>query len=431
VDLYLDQTLVFRKVVPTGTLAPVAPATPGPAGAQAPSLDAVVDVVVPSGGECRLRNIDTGFENTVRASGKISLPVGRYVAVLQGLDGRLFRKRELDLGPGADVSLNLAEWQESLPHVSIANRLPRRNGGVDFSESLGGAVADTDLDLWLALLGGGRILGSQGDYSKLAGFPLHDFGAEKPGASPLYVLAGLEDPRAALWVGVSRGPDVKWYPAMPVSGMPGIFEAYQPLQPGSYLMSLRIGGNAPYTVSTATIPNRATLVTVTLEDDDSFRITQFLLPLGHLIEHLPGPVPGFLQYRNHLNDVRFIAQASRAFRKRRSLEKALHSSELDELLYAKWLDPIGSSLGAYELLRRGNRSMSEVVRNMKEYFPEFPDTWALARLYGESIPGPRGLPLFLDGLRAFPEAMGMLPLPAGHLDYTSPWTAWRAAVNVA
>ena len=64
-----------------------------------------------------------------------------------------------------------------------------------------------------------------------------------------------------------------------------------------------------------------------------------------------------------------------------------------------------------------------------EVFQDLPDTAALSRLMGKDIGRPEGPPLFLDGLRAFPDERTWLPLPASHLDYASPWTAWRAAVN--
>jgi hypothetical protein len=145
---------------------------------------------------------------------------------------------------------------------------------------------------------------------------------------------------------------------------------------------------------------------------------------------LPQQVRDRLDSRNHLGDVRFLAQASRAFRKRRDLAESLRSRELTELLYAKWLDPIGNALAAYELIRRGRaEELGIVVDNMKTFFSEFPDTWTLARMTGDQQAAPRGVPLFQDGLRAFPELMRELPLPAGLLDYDSPWTAWSGAVE--
>jgi hypothetical protein len=199
--------------------------------------------------------------------------------------------------------------------------------------------------------------------------------------------------------------------------------------PGSALLSFRIGDQPPYTVSTLASPNRGMLVTLTLDEDGKPRIGQYLLPIGHLIDWLPLEVAQQLRRRNHLRDVRFVAKASRAFRRRRDVRKEVPVDELMELFFAKWVDPIGSSLAAYEALRRGQRGeLRQVVANMKRFFGDLPDTACLARLAGETVGRPTGTPLFLDGLRAFPNYAAWLPLPASHLDFTSLWSAWRAAV---
>jgi hypothetical protein len=353
------------------------------------------------------------------------------LATLRSREGQVFKRQDLDLA-GGEHTLNVAQWRQSAPHVAIASQLPPyavQGEALDFSESLGGAVTDPDLDLWLALIGGGRILGPSGDYSKLAGFPLHDFADERPGAAPIYVLAGLENPAAALEVGISRGADVTWTHATQPDAMPGIREAYFLWQEGWRLISFRIDGGAPYTVASLASPNRAMLITLTLDGEDTVRVSQYLLPLGHLVPNLPPVVAQKLNRRNQLRDVKFLAQASRAFRKRRDLAKELPVEQLVDLLEAKWLDPIASSLAAYECIRRDRKDqMHEVIENMTAYFPDLPDTAALAKLMGRDVARPEGPPLFLDGLRAFSPEGTWLPLPAGHLDYASPWTAWRAAV---
>jgi hypothetical protein len=301
---------------------------------------------------------------------------------------------------------------------------------LDFSESLGGPVTDPDLDLWLTLIGAGRILGPRGDYSKLGAFPLHDFLNEQPGAAPIYILAGLENTAALLEIGVSRSADVTWTPATQPIAMPGIREAYFSAQTGWRLVSFRIDHGAPYTVASMASPNRATLITLTLDSEGNPRISQYLLPLGHLVTNLPERVRKLLNERNQLRDVKYLAQASRAFRKRRDVSRELPIGEVQDILNAKWLDPIASSLAAYECIRRNRMGpMDEVLRNMTAYFNDLPDTAAIAKLMGQNVARPEGPPLFLDGLRAFPDDRTWLPLPAQNLDYTSPWTAWRDAVK--
>jgi hypothetical protein len=429
VELWEDQTLEFQGMK-RKRLTGRTPSAP-PDLAAAASAD--VNFVVPGGTTLNLRNVFTGEETRIDHSHRERLPGGRYLATLGSGATRDIVRREIEVPPGKAVSVNLGEWQSSAPHRAIASQLPTyavHPDGLDFSEALGGPISDPDLDLWLALIGGGRILGSTGDYSKLARFPLHDFFGEQPGASPVYVLAGFEEVAIRLDVALSGEAAVTWSPAIEPPSMPGIREAYLPAAPCSALLSFRIGDQPPYTVSTLTSPNRGMLVTLTLDEDGKPRIGQYLLPIGHLIDQLSPEVAQQVRWRNNLRDVRFIAQASRAFRRRRDVQKEVPADELIELFYAKWVDPIGSSLAAYEALRRGRRDeLHEVAANMKRFFGDLPDTACVAKLAGEPIGRPAGTPLFLDGLRAFPDYAAWLPVPASHLDYTGLWTAWRAAVE--
>jgi hypothetical protein len=425
VDLYDHRSIVFKPATAMlSGLESMAPRTE--------STIADVHIVVPPGATFDIRNMNTGFEKSFTQSVHERLPAGRYFTTLRSRGGQVFKRQDVDLGGGVHT-LNVAEWRRSAPHAAIASQLPPsavQGDALDFSESLGGAITDPDLDLWLALIGGGRILGALGDYSKLAGFPLHDFSNERSGAAPIYVLAGLENPAAVLEVGVSCTEDVTWTRATQPDAMPGIGEAYFPSQTGWQLVSFRIDGGAPYTVASLASPNRAMLITLTLDSEDNIRVSQYLLPLGHLVHNLPPAVEQMLSGRNQLLDVKFLAQAIRAFRKRRDLSKELPVEQLRDLLSAKWLDPIASSLAAYEGIRRNRKEeMRGVIENMTAYFNDLPDTAALARLMGRDVARPEGPPLFLDGLRAFADEGTWLPLPAGNLDYASPWTAWHAAVR--
>lgn len=392
-----------------------------------------LDIVVPMNAHIDLKNLSTGKLETMLDSKRIDLPPGRYSASLRDDNKRLLHRSEIVLRAGKSHSVDPMNWQESAPRRSIAERLPKVGGGVtpDFSESLRGVAVDPDLNVWLAILGAGRITGGRGDYQKLAQFPLCFFGNEPPGASPVYVLAAFEDPETELRVSVSDTAQARWQSAAQPEGMAGIRHAYASCSAGPKLVSFKIGDNASYTVASATLNNRGTLLTLTLDDDGEFCVSQYLLPLAHLIGQLDPSVRHRIESRNHLTDVRFIAQASRAFRKRRNFAKEFsNDAELIELLYAKWLDPIGASLASYELLRRGKADQLDVVvDNMLRHFPDFPDTNALATFQRRQRFAPNGPPLFFDGLRAFATDGDWLPLPASHLDYASPWTAWRAAIT--
>jgi len=214
-----------------------------------------------------------------------------------------------------------------------------------------------------------------------------------------------------------------------VVGMPGIRHLHVPTGPGPKLVGFRLPDHPTWTVASLTTPNRATLITLTL-DEGVAHISQYLLPIGHLVTELPGELRQFVQSRiNPLDDVRALAMAGRAFRRRGDIGREVTASAIEELFYAKWVDPIGSAFAAYQALRRGaTDTVQYVARNMLRFFPELPDSAALATLAGLPALRPAGVPLFLDGLRAYPDYASWLPLPAGLLDFTSPWTAWRGAL---
>ncbi|HEX9200980.1 MAG TPA: hypothetical protein VF865_15575 [Acidobacteriaceae bacterium] len=105
-----------------------------------------------------------------------------------------------------------------------------------------------------------------------------------------------------------------------------------------------------------------------------------------------------------------------------------------DLLYAKWLDPLMALIACYELLRRGaidnnQPLMTQVVHNMRNYFPGIPDTEIIATvldLPSESTSDP---PLLTDGIMTG-KLETSFPLPVESLDYSSIWTTWKNAVRI-
>jgi hypothetical protein len=422
VMLYDDATLVFEQTVLVQIDATeLKNIVEGP----------LADIVMPEDSSVELRDLETGSSRHFRGAVRTRIPTGRYRATLRDKEDRIVKRTEVVIGAEEPPVIDPADWKQSPPHVAIAGGLPQAGGGVFFSESLGGPVTDPDLDIWLAIVGGGKILGGAGgDFSKIATLPLDDLSTFGPGSSPLYVLVGVEDPQLDVQIGVSEGVDVVWSAPTGPTGMAGIKQWSVPVPAGPKLVSLKFGGGMPYTIASFASPNRAMLITVTLDADGVPRISQYLLPIGHLQNQLNPVVSERIRGRNQLSDVLAIARMSRAFRKRRDIWKEVSGPALDEILYSKWLDPIVSLLAAYELIRRGTtQSIPEVVRNLTTYFPDLPDTSALANLSGAGPMVFKGPPLFLDGLRAFPGIEQQLPLPAGNIDFTSPWTAWRGAVS--
>ncbi len=443
VELFEDATVEFKPLLGGGW-----DGDGEIGGASSESLAAQVDLLVPQGSEVALHNVETGIKSFFERSVTAALTPGTYAVTFNTPHGPALLRREIYLQPGERTVLNPAAWGDSIPHQSIARLLPAAQDGLDFSESLGGPIADPDLDLWLTLLGGGRILGSQGDYSKIATLPLGNFSQIAQGGSPLYVLAGFEQPATTLKVAVTElkvpatpeaSPQIAgataslvWQSAAEPTAMPGIRHAVFAPRSGGMLVSLQVDDMAPSTVASFAIPNRGTLIVLTLDEEHVPRVSQFLLPLGHLLGSLPTGMQQMLAGRNALQDLRFLAQLSRAFRRRRRLETDVSDARLDQALSIKWVDPIGACLAAFELVRRRRRqALPEVVANLTAYFPDLPDTAALARIAGGSEAGrqPTGVPLFLDGLRAFPDFAQWLPLPAGHLDFGAAFTTWLAAVE--
>lgn len=396
-----------------------------------------VTVSLPTGTELVMRHLGSGVERTFAQSEAATLPAGAYATVYRSRQGELLRRSEVVVEAERHLAVAPAAWAGAPALESIAKRFPQHDGGVDFSESLGGPIVDPDPDIWLAILAGGRVIGSQANFNKIAALPLAEFSNEVAGASPVYVLAALPESRMKLRVGLGRkDAPIEWTTAKEPRGMKGVYEAVMHPAAGQTFVTLAVGDQPAYTVTTLASPNRCTSIVLSLGDDGQPRVGQYLLPIGHLVDRLEPFVQGMLASRNPLKDVHTLALLTRAFRKRRRIETEFGSSQLVELLYAKWLDPIATSIATYECVRRNvNRDLLPTVAgNMRMFFGDLPDTPAIARLAGVGSPPPIGVPLFLDGLRAFPDHAAALepwmPHPAGLLDYSGPWTVWRGAVDV-
>jgi hypothetical protein len=388
------------------------------------------NVAIPKNLTLELKDIATGLRAEFHDTDTIAVPRGRYSAKLLNRDKKVLNRHVLSIEPAETVSLT--GWPGGTPQQSLARQFKADDGVVDFSESLG-PLAEPDLNIWLAIVGGGRVLAGSPytDFSKIGPLPLHDFSGEPPGASPVYVLIGHDEPDIPVEVAASHeASPLQWIAAAEPAGLRGVKEAVFHNVSGSFLLSLRAGRDVSTTIASVTSPNRAMLVTVTFDELGAPVISQYLLPLGRLIRSLDPAVADIVRSRNQLRDVKTLAEAQRAFRRRRDIERNVSASFLMELLDRKWIDPIAAAMAAYECLRRGRAdSLAVMVRNMLTYFPELPDSAALAKLTGATTAQPSGVPLFLDGLRALDDHS--LPLPATALDYNSVWTAWhgRAATG--
>jgi len=301
---------------------------------------------------------------------------------------------------------------------------------VDFSETLG-PMRDQGLDMWLAIIGASRITGGPDDYSKLGPLPLTTFQNVAPGEAPFYVLAGFDQPyvdfRAVL------APHWEWppVPVPPHPVFPNLFEMVEHVSgPAHRYLTVQVDQSAPVTVGVCSLPNRATLVTVTRDATGSLRIQQFMFTLkGRGVEGFPG-VTELDAVSTPLRLARRCVEVQRAFAKSQDIGDVLSASELEFLLYFKWWEPIVAVLAAYELVRRGELgSLPTVVNNLRGFFGGLPDTEALAKLAGLGWTPPSTPPLVLEGFQALDLMEGDPRIPPGNaLLFRGPWTMWRGLV---
>ena len=66
---------------------------------------------------------------------------------------------------------------------------------------------------------------------------------------------------------------------------------------------------------------------------------------------------------------------------------------------------------------------------MKRFFGDLPDTACLAEARGRAYRPPRRDAAIPRRPAPFPDYAAWVPLPASHLDFTGPWSAWRAAME--
>ncbi len=293
-----------------------------------------------------------------------------------------------------------------------------------------------DLGLWLSLLGASQIVLPPKEYELLFNLKLSETKDMQEGESRVLILSGLTDSGGSLEAGLDKLAD-GWQTAAPLGKVNGVSEMSLPATAGSHLLSLKIPNLPTFTYSIFCLPNRVTLFIVTESKEKQIRVQQFVLPVRHLYGFLPSQV---IRHMSHepLKIIKSIALAQRQFAQKRSLtgENGFSENEWVELINGKWLDPVMSLIGGYELIRRGQNKennknfLRTMVKNLRTFFPGIPDTEAIARLIGENSQIPAGPPVLLDGILAFNiEEEDIFGPPANKLDYGSPWTRWFGIVD--
>ena len=387
-------------------------------------------VVVRTPGDARVVIRDTTLRPVASGDGVVTetLKPGAYTVDVLDTRNVPVAQRHVEVAPGESAELDLVQLKASPLRQALLASIPgdHKGGSVEFSETLG-RTPDQQLDLWLAVIGAARIIRLNPDeFSKLRNLPLADFDQAPHDSCAFYVLAGFDDDTTAFAAAMGEGNaataarPVPSHPALP--GLHELIVDRQP--PGIRLLSLQVGASSTMTLPVCSLPNRVTLITVSLDDTSRVRIQQFVLPMGHVMVGLPVLPP------RGLEPVRRVVEIQRQFAESREFTDLFSASELRALLDVKWFEPISAILAAYELARRGHHdALRTALSNLRSFFDGLPDIEAIAALVGDPrFVVPKVPPLVLDGLLALSPTTFELPLPPEQLDFRGPWTVWRGAV---
>lgn len=405
-----------------------------------PPAEAAVEIEFPAVAHARIIPSGAGLESMEMSSPRaVDLAPGDYTIEMMErgvVTERITRRIE----PGKKPKpVRLGRPTRSRAHDAVRKAVKEAGGQqdgdprlLDFSESLGGALANQDLTLWLTLLGASRIIRDTGEYHKLRDLKLSAFDDVAPHASPTYVIAGFEGKTSQVTVS-SRA--VKATKLTKVKSLSHIVHARVDTPPGPALLTLELAeANKKITLASHALPNRVTLIVIVHGKDGRWYVRQLLLPLWTHRELMPFPVRNSIEFMESLRTVHASVQAQTQFTRELDVQQALQNETgWLNLLYGKWLDPVMSLIACYELIRRGRKeeaSLPTVLGNLREYFPGLADTEAIARLAGHPWTMPAGVPIFLDGAMAMPE---LLEEERGTqvLDYRAPWTMWIGPLKTA
>jgi hypothetical protein len=181
-----------------------------------------------------------------------------------------------------------------------------------------------------------------------------------------------------------------------------------------------------FRLMSAAIPNRATVVTLTLTPDGDIEITQNLLRFPERDDLYREELRPHVSYGRMLRQLQLGQQL---FASGELIPSLRHVEGGVELLYAKWTDPVLSCMAYLDLKRDTAERVSErawilqeTARNLKRFFGELPDSRVI---YAEEFPEQRGevlaeliadnsVPLLAENARRlarFAEEHGVAALP--------------------
>ena len=358
---------------------------------------------------------------------------GDYIAEVR-YDGKLLSQQSITLESGqpfsAQLDVPLSNWLLD----RIRDRLPAQwTSSVEaMSKELGPAAAN-DVSLWVALMASAEIVNPTIAEGGFAG--LHLLKGERcaKGHSMLLVLAASENSkRCRVAIGGDKKAD--WQTMEPVPELPGLFRYQEIQERGPQLVSFRLPKRPAWTFSTFGLPNRVTLVVLGEDAAGNVSARQFLLPVRSLFRHLPDVVYEKLD-RETARMVQLISWQQARFESGQKFEGTKDDlKRWDDLLHAKWLDPLLTLIAAHEIVRAGQVEakhdvLETVEANMTRYFRGIPDTLVLSSFLGKKIAKPQAPPMLRESLMSLPAFFDVLPFPREKLDHDSMWVSWRDAVR--
>jgi len=430
------------------------PPAPGPDVLPPSASTADLAITAPAHTTIELTNLNTSkTESAPGGSLQQAVDPGLYrLRVLE--DSLPIRESFLTLAAGDSHTADFNQLPATQARASISKALGQSlaEGAIDFSETLG-PIANSDMALWLSILGASKIVNSPDFWSQLKLIPTQTFDDVRPNSAAIFLLAAFESHGEPIRVGVHSGRRLEWHPAEELAAAPGVQQFKVPIdRPGPGLLSLAIGERPTLTFVIHTIPNRVTLITLSQQEQTEvdqenqpqprhIRRFQYILPLSRLAEHVPEELRDLTQTHTDLRSVRAMFTIQQRF----CADKALgpmpqYGYDVNQMwqdaMYGKWLDPMMSVIMCYELIRRGlgvakeYRDQVQLVANNLSRFFGLPDADAVLHLIGRQNV-PRTPPLFIDGLIPFTERPGLLPFRPSKIDFRSPWTTWRQVVSLS
>lgn len=360
------------------------------------------------------------------------------------------REQSFSIDLGESKSEDFLQIPKTLARESISKAIGSslEQGVVDFSERLG-PMSNSDMGLWLSILGASKIIDRPDTFSKLSQIPTAGFDDIPPGNSAIFLLAAFESHGEPVQVGIHDGANLDWRTAEGVTAVPGVqqLKIHIP-NPGPGLLSIAIGKHPTSTFVVHTVPNRVTLITLSQERTDEIAVDeqgqelrhvrryQYLLPLSRLAQYNDWELSSLTEGHTNLRSIRAMFTIQQRFCAQRAV--VVPGTEVETLwqdsMWGKWLDPMMSVIMCYELIRQGKgREMSGQIRvvanNLSRYFG-MPDSEAILTMIRDRYVVPKTPPLFVDGIIPYSKESDLLPFPAAKIDYRSPWTTWRAVVTL-